>query len=90
VIPAKPLIVAGQLTITDPTRRVAGTEALWAYAHVPQAVRGDAGGALTGAWTPSEIEKFSNRIEAGIEASAPLDAGLRMLGGLSRSPGEVG
>jgi hypothetical protein len=30
VIPAKPLIVVGQMTTTDPTRSQAGTETLWA------------------------------------------------------------
>ena len=71
VIPAKPLIVVGQMTTTDPTRSPAGTEVLWAYAHVPQNVRGDAGGDLTGAWTPPEVEEFADRIEARIETKAP-------------------
>jgi phytoene dehydrogenase-like protein len=71
VIPAKPLIVVGQMTTTDPTRSPPGTEALWAYAHVPQQVRGDAGGSLTGAWTDAEAEAFADRIEARIEAQAP-------------------
>jgi phytoene dehydrogenase-like protein len=71
VIPAKPLIVVGQMTTTDPTRSPPGTEALWAYAHVPQAVRGDAGGSITGAWTAAEAEEFADRIEARIEARAP-------------------
>jgi phytoene dehydrogenase-like protein len=71
VIPAKPLVVVGQMTTTDPSRSPPGTETLWAYAHVPQLVRGDAGGALTGAWTASEVEEFADRIEARIEANAP-------------------
>ena len=71
VIPAKPLIVVGQMTTTDPSRSPPGTEALWAYAHVPQRVRGDAGGSLTGAWTASEVQTFADRIEARIEAKAP-------------------
>jgi phytoene dehydrogenase-like protein len=71
VIPAKPLVVVGQMTTTDPSRSPAGTEALWAYAHVPQKVRGDAGGQLTGAWTAAEAEAFADRIEARIEARAP-------------------
>jgi phytoene dehydrogenase-like protein len=61
----------GQMTTTDPTRSPRGTETLWAYTHVPQAVRGDAGGAITGAWTASEVEEFADRIEARIEAKAP-------------------
>ena len=71
VIPARPLVVVGQMTTTDPTRSPAGTEVLWAYAHVPQNVRGDAGGDLTGAWTSSEVEEFADRIEARIESKAP-------------------
>jgi phytoene dehydrogenase-like protein len=71
LIPAKPLIVVGQMTTTDPTRSPAGTETLWAYAHVPQTVRGDAGGELTGAWTDTEVQRFADRIEARIEAKAP-------------------
>jgi len=71
VIPAKPLIVVGQMTTTDPSRSPPGTETLWAYAHVPQSVRGDAAGSLTGAWTPAEVEEFADRIEARIEANAP-------------------
>ena len=31
------------MTTTDPTRSPEGTEALWAYTHVPQRTRGDAG-----------------------------------------------
>ncbi len=71
MIPAKPLIVVGQMTTTDPSRSPPGTETLWAYAHVPQSVRGDAAGSLTGAWTPAEVEEFADRIEARIEANAP-------------------
>src|SRR5829696_1962971 len=71
VIPAKPLVVVGQMTTTDPTRSPAGTEALWAYAHVPQTVRGDAGGSITGAWTASEVQAIADRIEARLEAKAP-------------------
>jgi phytoene dehydrogenase-like protein len=70
LIPAKPLVVVGQMTTTDPTRSPPGTEALWAYAHVPQRVRGDAGGVLTGAWTGAEAQRFADRIEARIEARA--------------------
>ena len=70
-IPSKPLVVVGQMTTTDPTRSPAGTESLWAYAHVPQRVRSDAGGTLTGAWTPAETSAFADRIEARIEEHAP-------------------
>jgi phytoene dehydrogenase-like protein len=71
LIPAKPLIVVGQMTTADSSRSPAGTEALWAYAHVPQRVRGDAAGSITGAWTPAEVEEFADRVEVRIEAKAP-------------------
>jgi phytoene dehydrogenase-like protein len=71
LVPANPLIVVGQMTTADPSRSPAGTEVLWAYAHVPQMVRGDAGGKITGAWTPSEVEEFADRMEARIEGLAP-------------------
>jgi phytoene dehydrogenase-like protein len=71
LIPAKPLIVAGQMTTADPSRSPPGTEALWAYAHVPQTVRGDAAGTIAGAWTPAEAEEFADRLQARIEANAP-------------------
>ena len=42
-VPARPFLLAGQMTTTDPTRSPAGTESFWAYTHVPQRVRRDAG-----------------------------------------------
>jgi phytoene dehydrogenase-like protein len=71
LIPAKPLIVVGQMTTADSSRSPPGTEALWAYAHVPQRVRGDAAGEITGAGTPAEVEVFADRLQARIEANAP-------------------
>ena len=43
LVPSHPFLLAGQMTTTDPTRSPAGTESMWAYTHVPQQVRGDAG-----------------------------------------------
>ena len=71
VIPDNPFLLFGQMTTTDPTRSPAGTEVAWAYTHVPHDVRGDAGGALTGAWDEKEGEAFADRIEAAVEARAP-------------------
>ena len=34
-VPARPFMLAGQMTTTDPTRSPSGTESLWAYTHVP-------------------------------------------------------
>jgi len=56
----------------DPTRAPAGAETAWAYAHVPRAVRGDAGpDGLTGAWDERGTELFVGRIEDQVEALAP-------------------
>lgn len=71
-IPAKPFLVLGQMTLTDPTRSPAGTETAWAYTHVPQNPRGDAGDdGLTGAWDQREVDLFVARMEDQIESLAP-------------------
>jgi phytoene dehydrogenase-like protein len=70
-IPAKPNLVMGQYLAIDPSRAPAGKETAWAYTHVPQQVRGDAGGELTGSWDEAETDKFAERVEARIEALAP-------------------
>jgi phytoene dehydrogenase-like protein len=70
-IPARPHLVVGQMTTSDPTRSPAGTEQAWAYTHAPQRVRADAGGTLTGAWTADEVDAFADRMEDQIERLAP-------------------
>ena len=70
-IPARPHLVIGQMAVADPTRSPPGTETAWAYTHVPQKVRGDAGGDLKGIWDFAEAEAFADRVEAQIEAAAP-------------------
>ena len=71
-VPARPFVLAGQMTTADPARSPAGTQAMWAYAHVPQRVRGDAGGEdLTGRWDSREREAFADRMEAQIARYAP-------------------
>ena len=70
-IPARPQLVLGQMGVADPTRSPAGTETAWAYTHVPQQVRGDAGGDLKGLWDFAEAEAFADRIEERIELLAP-------------------
>lgn len=72
LVPARPFLLAGQMTTTDPTRSPAGTEALWAYTHVPQRVRADAGDdGITGTWDHDETERFADRIQQRIEDRAP-------------------
>ena len=72
LVPARPFLLAGQMTTTDPTRSPAGTESFWAYTHVPQQVSGDAGEeGITGTWDHTECERFGDRVQARIEALAP-------------------
>jgi phytoene dehydrogenase-like protein len=71
-VPAKPFTLVGQMTTSDPSRSPAGTESLWAYTHVPQQVRGDAGpDGITGRWDQQETDDFARRIEEQIERFAP-------------------
>lgn len=72
VVPAKPFLLVGQMTTADPSRSPAGTEALWAYTHLPQEVHHDEGGdGITGRWDDAEIERLADRIQARLEAYAP-------------------
>lgn len=71
VLPDRPSLVFGQPGLADPSRCPPGKEAAWAYTHVPQQIKGDAGGTLTGSWAAGEAELFAERIEARIEAHAP-------------------
>ncbi|MCU1499847.1 MAG: crtI [Acidimicrobiales bacterium] len=71
LVPADPFLLVGQQSMTDPTRQPAGRETAWAYTHVPRHVRGDAGGEVVGDWGPSDVARFTERIEARIEALAP-------------------
>jgi phytoene dehydrogenase-like protein len=72
LIPAKPFMLAGQMTTTDPTRSPDGTESMWAYTHVPQQARGDAGEEGLGeSWGRDELERFADRMQARFEQLAP-------------------
>jgi len=71
-IPASPFLLAGQMTTADPTRSPAGTESMWAYTHVPQEVRRDAGGdEVRGVWDRDDCERFADRMQQRIEELAP-------------------
>jgi phytoene dehydrogenase-like protein len=71
-VPSRPFMLMGQMTTSDPSRSPAGTESVWAYTHVPQRVRHDAGGdGLTGVWDPVETEQMAARMERIIEEYAP-------------------
>jgi phytoene dehydrogenase-like protein len=71
LVPARPFLVMGQMTTADPTRSPAGTESAWAYTHVPQAVRGDAGTGVEGTWGDRDAAVMADRIEREIERHAP-------------------
>jgi phytoene dehydrogenase-like protein len=72
LVPSKPFLLLGQMTTSDSSRSPTGTEAAWAYAHVPQEVRGDAGpDGIRGKWDERETEAFVRRMEDRIEAHAP-------------------
>jgi phytoene dehydrogenase-like protein len=71
-VPARPYIVFGQMTTTDPTRSPSGTESAWGYTHVPQRVRSDAGGAgITGSWDERDVAAMVQRLEDQVERYAP-------------------
>ena len=71
-IPARPFMLMGQMTTTDPTRSPDGTEALWAYTHVPQHTERDAGDeGIRGTWDRDDCERFADRMQARIEEQAP-------------------
>jgi phytoene dehydrogenase-like protein len=72
LIPAEPYLVLGQYAPVDRTRMPPGKEVAWAYTHVPQSPRGDAGpDELAGRWDEREREVFTGRIESVIERLAP-------------------
>jgi phytoene dehydrogenase-like protein len=61
-VPAKPFLLLGQMTTTDPSRSPAGTESAWAYTHVPRSAQ----------WDKSAVrERFLERLESAVESFAP-------------------
>ena len=71
-VPDRPFVLMGQMAAADPTRAPAGQESAWAYTHVPQEARRDAGGdGVTGAWTADHAERVADRMQARIEEHAP-------------------
>lgn len=71
-VPDLPFALFGQMTTADATRSPAGTESAWAYTHVPQEIRGDAGDdGITGTWDRREQDAMADRLEARVEHFAP-------------------
>ena len=71
LVPDRPYLVMGQYSMADETRQPPGKETAWAYTHVPQRVKGDAGGELGGDWDERDAERFAARVEAQVERRAP-------------------
>jgi phytoene dehydrogenase-like protein len=71
-VPSEPFLLMGQMTTTDPTRSPAGTEAAWAYTHVPRHACADAAGeGVDPSWDDASTERFVARMEARVERLAP-------------------
>ncbi|WP_182526835.1 phytoene desaturase family protein [Nocardioides dongkuii] len=88
-IPARPFMLAGQMTTSDPSRSPSDTESLWAYSHVPQDVVRDAGdGTIRGVWDRDDCERYADRMQARIEALAP-GFGSRVVGRRVLGPREM-
>ncbi|WP_394619969.1 phytoene desaturase family protein [Lentzea sp. JNUCC 0626] len=60
-VPEQPFLLLGQMTTTDPTRSPEGTEAAWAYTHVPRGQR----------WDLDAVRRHADRIEQVVERHAP-------------------
>ncbi|MEW1953201.1 NAD(P)/FAD-dependent oxidoreductase [Terrabacter sp. NPDC080008] len=78
LVPERPFMLVGQMGVADPSRvPPSGGEALWAYTHVPQQVRGDAAAGrddvreVRGTWDEGDLEAMAERMEARIESRAP-------------------
>ena len=76
-VPQRPFVLVGQMTTADPTRSPAGTESLWAYAHLPH---GDHDRAVVAA--------YADRMEAEVERAAPGFRDL-VVGRLLQAPGDL-
>ncbi len=71
LVPARPYLLIGQQSMTDPTRQPAGRETAWAYTHGPRDVRGDSRKEISGTWDEADVDAMVRRMEAEIELLAP-------------------
>ncbi|MFL6142023.1 MAG: phytoene desaturase family protein [Labedaea sp.] len=60
-VPSSPFLLLGQMTTADPSRSPSGTEAVWAYTHVPRGLR----------WDTDRLRRQADLIERTIERHAP-------------------
>ena len=71
-VPDRPFALFGQMTTADPSRSAPGTQAAWAYTHVPHVIKSDAGDeGLTDTWNRTEQELMADRVERQVERFAP-------------------
>jgi phytoene dehydrogenase-like protein len=70
-LPARPFLLFGQQSMTDPSRQPEGTETAWAYTHVPRTIDSDAGGEVSGRWDADDESAMVDRIERRVEEFAP-------------------
>src|SRR3546814_18627985 len=72
LVPAEPFLLIGQMTTSDPRRSPPGTESAWAYTHVPQQIRGAAGGdGISAPWEDTSPKAFVDRMARRIAQLAP-------------------
>jgi phytoene dehydrogenase-like protein len=71
LLPAKPFLILGQQSMTDPTRAPAGKETAWAYTHIPREPQADAAGEIAVPLDRGGLERFADRMQARIEELAP-------------------
>ena len=60
-LPPEPFLLLGQMTTADPSHSPPGTEAVWAYTHLPHRQ----------SWSAEEIAAQVERMEAVLESHAP-------------------
>ncbi len=70
-VPARPFLLVGQQSMTDPSRQPPGAETAWAYTHVPRRVERDGGGHISGSWDDADTEAMVERVEQRMEEQAP-------------------
>lgn len=70
-VPARPFVLFGQQSMTDPARQPPGSETAWAYTHVPRQIKRDGGGEISGKWDADDEEAIADRLERRVEEFAP-------------------
>jgi phytoene dehydrogenase-like protein len=81
-VPEHPFLVIGQMTTADPTRSPIGTEALWAYLHLPPAAVADPGESR------HIVDKQVRQVEDLLERHAP-GLGTRVVARQVQGPHEL-